>query len=55
MTIITINFSDFNLVEIKSTNDCAQTPHCKNHGAMNKMNALEEEVNLYLHYLMLRT
>lgn len=42
MNIIPINFSDFNLVVIKTTNDCNPTPHCVKHGAMNKMNRLED-------------
>ena len=29
------NNSRFDLVEIKTTNSCDPTPHCKNHGAMN--------------------
>lgn len=29
MDIISIKFSDFNLVEIKITNECKPTPHCK--------------------------
>lgn len=32
-----IQFADFDLVEIKTTNDCNSTPHCKKHGAMNKI------------------
>lgn len=32
-----INFSDFSLVKIKDG-----TPHCDKHGAMNKMNTLED-------------
>ena len=36
MTIKPINFSDFDLVIVKGT------PHCKKHGAMNKMNKLED-------------
>jgi len=32
-----INFADFSLVTIKNS-----TPHCLNHGAMNKMNTLED-------------
>lgn len=29
------NNSRFDLVEIKTTNNCSPTPHCKIHGAMN--------------------
>ena len=29
------NNSNFDLVEIKTTNNCSATPHCKIHGAMN--------------------
>lgn len=29
------NNSNFDLVEIKTTNNCDPTPHCKIHGAMN--------------------
>lgn len=36
MEIKPINFADFDLVEVKGT------PHCKKHGAMNKMNTLED-------------
>ena len=42
MKIIPINFSDFELVEVKTTNECKPTPHCKKHGAMTKMNLLED-------------
>jgi hypothetical protein len=37
MTIqpINDNNSRFDLVEVKSTNSCKPTPHCKIHGAMN--------------------
>ncbi len=37
MNIESINFADFELVEIKNG-----TPHCKKHGAMNKMNRFED-------------
>lgn len=37
-----INFADFGLVEVHTTNNCEPTPHCKLHGAMNKMNTLED-------------
>ena len=37
MKIIPLDLSDFSLVEIKTTNDCAPSPHCKKHGAMNKI------------------
>ena len=39
MNIIPIEFADFELVEIKTTNECNPTPHCKKHGAMNKITA----------------
>jgi len=42
MTIIPINEADFSLVEVKTTNEVRPTPHCKKHGAMNKMNVLED-------------
>lgn len=42
MKIIPINYADFDLVEVKTTNECNPTPHCKVHGAMNKMNVLED-------------
>ena len=29
------NNSNFDLVEIKTTNNCSPTPHCQIHGAMN--------------------
>lgn len=37
MKIIPIedNNSRFDLVEVKTTNSCAPTPHCRIHGAMN--------------------
>lgn len=37
MNIHELEMSDFALVEVKSINDCAPTPHCKKHGAMNKI------------------
>lgn len=37
MNITPINEADFGLVEVKTTNDCTPTPHCKKHGAMNKI------------------
>lgn len=42
MKIREIEMSDFSLVEIKSTNECNPTPHCKNHGAMNKITMNED-------------
>lgn len=42
MNIVPINFADFELVEVIAKNDCNPTPHCKKHGAMNKMNTLED-------------
>ena len=29
-------------VEVRSTNENKPTPHCKKHGAMNKINTLED-------------
>jgi hypothetical protein len=37
MKIKAIEMSDFGLVEVKTTNECNPTPHCKLHGAMNKI------------------
>lgn len=37
MTITEIQDANFGLVELKSTNSCEPTPHCKKHGAMNKI------------------
>lgn len=37
MKIIPISDANFDLVEVKSTNECSPTPHCKIHGAMNKI------------------
>lgn len=37
MKIIPLELSDFSLVEVKTTNECNPTPHCKKHGAMNKI------------------
>lgn len=37
MEIEPIELADFDLVEVKSTNECKPTPHCKKHGAMNKI------------------
>ncbi len=37
MEIMPIDLADFDLVEVKTTNECKPTPHCKNHGAMNKI------------------
>ena len=42
MKIIPINFADFESVEIKTTNECNPTPHCKKHGAMNKITINED-------------
>lgn len=30
MHIIPINYAEFDLVEVKTTNECKPTPHCKN-------------------------
>lgn len=37
MKIKPLELADFDLVEVKTTNDCNPTPHCKYHGAMNKI------------------
>lgn len=37
MTIAELNNADISLVEVKTTNNCKPTPHCKIHGAMNKI------------------
>jgi len=37
MNIIELDLADFSLVEVKTTNNCNPTPHCKLHGAMNKI------------------
>lgn len=42
MTIEKIDMSDFSLVEVKTTNECTPTPHCKTHGAMNKITLHED-------------
>ncbi len=39
MKVEPIQLASFDLVEIKSTNECTPTPHCKKHGAMNKITA----------------
>ena len=39
MKIEAIQLADFDLVEVKTTNECKPTPHCKIHGAMNKITA----------------
>jgi hypothetical protein len=42
MNIIPLDIADFDLVEIKTTNECNPTPHCKKHGAMNKITLNED-------------
>lgn len=42
MNIIALNSADLDLVEVKSTNECRPTPHCKKHGAMNKISRSED-------------
>lgn len=42
MNIAPLDAADFDLVEVKSTNVCAPTPHCKKHGAMNKITKDED-------------
>ncbi len=39
MEVEPIQLADFDLVEVKPTNGCKPTPHCKKHGAMNKITA----------------
>lgn len=41
-TIQEIEMADFGLVEVKTTNECDPTPHCKKHGAMNKITRNED-------------
>lgn len=41
MNITKIDEAAFDLVEVKTTNECKPTPHCKNHGAMNKITITE--------------
>jgi hypothetical protein len=42
MNLSPLDMADFSLVELKSTNECQPTPHCKNHGAMNKITMHED-------------
>ena len=42
MKIMELELADFGLVEVKTTNECSPTPHCKNHGAMNKITQNED-------------
>lgn len=42
MIIEKIDMANFDLVEVKSTNGCMPTPHCKIHGAMNKITVNED-------------
>lgn len=42
MIIKELDKSDFHLVGVKTTNECNPTPHCKNHGAMNKITLHED-------------
>lgn len=42
MNVVALDISDFGLVEIKTTNECSPTPHCKLHGAMNKITLHED-------------
>lgn len=39
MKIEPLALAEFDLVEVKTTNSCPPTPHCKKHGAMNKITA----------------
>lgn len=42
MNIIPLDAADFDLVAIKTTNNCAPTPHCMRHGAINKITLNED-------------
>ena len=42
MNVINLDMADFGLVDVKTTNDCNPTPHCKKHGAMNKITKHED-------------
>jgi hypothetical protein len=42
MRVISIEAADITLVEVKTTNQCSPTPHCKVHGAMNKITVNED-------------
>ena len=42
MKVVELNMADISLVEIKTTNTCNPTPHCKTHGAMNKITLNED-------------
>lgn len=42
VNIAPMDSADFELVEVKSTNECNPTPHCKIHGAMNKTTLHED-------------
>lgn len=42
MKIREIEMSDFGLAQVKTTNECNPTPHCKKHGAMNKITLNED-------------
>lgn len=42
MNIIPLEIADFSLVKVRSTNECYPTPHCDNHGAMNKITKHED-------------
>lgn len=42
MKIVPLELADFDLVEVKTTNECNPTPHCKQHGAMNKITMHED-------------
>lgn len=39
MKVEPLQSAEFDLVEVKSTNNCSPTPHCKKHGAINKITA----------------
>ena len=42
MKISPLELADFNLVKVRSTNECTPTPHCDRHGAMNKITKHED-------------
>lgn len=39
MKTLPIKLAEFNLVVVKTTNDCDPSPHCVKHGAMNRITA----------------
>lgn len=39
---IPLDMADSTIVTVRTTNQCAPTPHCNNHGAMNKITRNED-------------